>query len=104
MGSLTFSDVRRGRILDVSLDMRLTIEDTGTISSRDDVKCAFGFGTSKENTERSLKRALRRSNASVFGAKKLFSTCKRGCCRQRRCGCDERCLCRSGFTGKQKDE
>ena len=74
--SLTFSDVRRGRILDVSLDMRLTIEDTDTISSRDDVKCAFGFGTSKENTERSLKRALQRSNASVFGAKKLFSTCK----------------------------
>lgn len=78
--SLTFSDVRRGRILDVSLDMRLTIEDADasndSIGSRDDVKCAFGFGTSKENTERSLRRALRRSNASVFGAKKLFSTCK----------------------------
>lgn len=78
--SLTFSDVRRGRILDVTLDMRLTIEDadasSDSVGSQDDVKCAFGFGTSKENTERSLKRALRRSNASVFGAKKLFSTCK----------------------------
>lgn len=85
--SLTFSDVRRGRILDVSLDMRLIIEDSigvgikdnaesGSMNSKDDVKCAFGFGTSKENTERSLRRALQRSNASVFGAKKLFSTCK----------------------------
>ena len=84
---LTFSDVEEDAVLDVSLDMRLTIEDTDTISSRDDVKCAFGFGTSKEKhleKEELLKRPFARSNASVFGAKSCLRDAG-GCCRQRRC-------------------